>query len=337
VTFQTGGEQTFDVRPRPPGRILDADRGRRGLRLANPADRERVDLRRYTPSDPANRIDWNVTGRLGEAHVRTFESETARRTVIVLDHGAASARPVAAGGSSVLDHLRDAALGVVDRLDADDGAVGLVTVDDSSVTSVLDPGASSRDLSAVREALVATVPGDGEATTSHGAGSPDPAAARRAAETLTTVDSAFAAGLRPFLSDVGTRARRVADDALVGAIEREVPFEPGVTRYVLLTPGVDRVAVRTAVQRLRRHGDPVLVLLPPEEAFVEGGAGGQYGRVDAATAGARRASARQFRRELGSTDGVTAATVEPSLDGQDSGHETRGTARGRGRERRAQS
>jgi uncharacterized protein (DUF58 family) len=323
ATFPVGAARSVVVEPRRTLAIGD-DHGRSPSSLREPASPDRASLHRYAPTDPASRIDWKVTGRLGDPHVRTYESDEPRRTVLVFDHGQAAAAPLPPGDLTVLDHLRDAALGLVDAVE-DGVAVGLVTLADRGTTRVIEPDATSTTRESVREALRGTVPaGRSDAAARDLAA--DPGTSRRAADALAGDGSAFAAGLRPFLSSASAHANRLASSPLLRAVERDVPSGHQRTRYVVLTPGRRRVAVRKAVDWLRRDGDPVLVLLPPAGTYVRTDDAGHApvpgvasttwelsgrGNADDATANARREAARAFRRRLDSRELVTATSVSP--------------------------
>ena len=44
-----------------------------------------ADLREYEPGDDVRHIDWNVTARLGEAHVRQFQAERQLTAWLLVD------------------------------------------------------------------------------------------------------------------------------------------------------------------------------------------------------------------------------------------------------------
>lgn len=46
---------------------------------------ELSDIREYTPGDDVRSIDWNVTARTGQPHVRVYEADRQARALMVLD------------------------------------------------------------------------------------------------------------------------------------------------------------------------------------------------------------------------------------------------------------
>ena len=126
--------------PMPEGllRALDVDVGRRRSRACSPATTVRslhgdgtelAQIRPYVPGDDVRRIDWNVTARTGEPHVREHLAERVLVTWLVLDtspsmqFGTADRRKadVAEGVAVALGHVatrRGNRLGVVTFGDA---------------------------------------------------------------------------------------------------------------------------------------------------------------------------------------------------------------------------
>ena len=74
--------QTLHLLPRQPARsVLN---GRHGSRLRG-RGLDFLELRGYLPSDDIRSIDWRVTARTGEPHVRVFTEERDRPTLLVVD------------------------------------------------------------------------------------------------------------------------------------------------------------------------------------------------------------------------------------------------------------
>jgi uncharacterized protein (DUF58 family) len=314
TAFHVGEGYTVNVSPRRPEAMFDASTPAfRAPFTSNPSS-----LRRYTPTDPANRIDWKVTSRLREAHVREYESEGFGQTVLFIEHGGATDRGVPPAGVTLLRHLQDAALGLVEALSETAQGVGLVAIDDEGPTTAIEPRASSRNYADVRRALRSLEP-SGEGNTATGGGVPDLDVSGRTRSSLEGESSQFASRLRPFLADGLGHSERLAAHPLSRAVRTHTTTVPEQTRYVLLTAGVDRGAIRAAVEQLQRSGAPVFVLLPPDASFdsVETDVHvpareGAAAVLDQATVRARRETARQFRQSLGAMNGVTAVTVAPT-------------------------
>ncbi|WP_110656532.1 DUF58 domain-containing protein [Salinicola halimionae] len=74
--------RTLSLLPRQPARsVLN---GRHGSRLRG-RGLDFLELRGYLPSDDVRTIDWRVTARTGEPHVRVFTEERDRPVLIVVD------------------------------------------------------------------------------------------------------------------------------------------------------------------------------------------------------------------------------------------------------------
>ncbi|MFC7229694.1 DUF58 domain-containing protein [Salinirubellus salinus] len=314
TAFHVGDEYTVDVSPRRPEAMFDVSTPP----FRTPLTTDPSSLRRYTPIDPANRIDWKVTSRLREAHVKEYESEGFGHTVLLIEHGRATARGVPPAGVTLLRHLQDAGLGLVEALSETTQGVGLVAIDDEGPTTVIEPRASRRNYADVRRALSSLEPsGDGSPETNGPV--PDLDAIGRARSSLEGEASQFASLIRPFFADGIAHGERLAAHPLLRAVQTHATTSTGRTRYVLLTAGVDRGVIRAAVEQLQRSGAPVFVLLPPDAAFdsVETDVHvavreGSTAVVDQATVRARREAARQFRQSLGAMNRVTAVTVAPT-------------------------
>ncbi|WP_110685889.1 DUF58 domain-containing protein [Salinicola aestuarinus] len=74
--------QTLSLLPRQPARSVLS--GRHGSRLRG-RGLDFLELRGYLPSDDVRNIDWRVTARTGEPHVRVFTEERDRPALIVVD------------------------------------------------------------------------------------------------------------------------------------------------------------------------------------------------------------------------------------------------------------
>ncbi|NRB56175.1 MAG: DUF58 domain-containing protein [Salinicola sp.] len=74
--------RTLSLLPRQPARsVLN---GRHGSRLRG-RGLDFLELRGYLPSDDVRNIDWRVTARTGEPHVRVFTEERDRPALVVVD------------------------------------------------------------------------------------------------------------------------------------------------------------------------------------------------------------------------------------------------------------
>ncbi|WP_066963328.1 DUF58 domain-containing protein [Microbulbifer sp. Q7] len=77
-----GPAETLNLLPRQPARSVLA--GRHASRLRG-RGLNFEELREYWPSDDVRAIDWKVTARTGEPHVRVYSEERDRPTLIVVD------------------------------------------------------------------------------------------------------------------------------------------------------------------------------------------------------------------------------------------------------------
>ncbi|WP_295800022.1 DUF58 domain-containing protein [uncultured Microbulbifer sp.] len=77
-----GPAQSLNLLPRQPARSVLAGRHASKLRGRGLNFEE---LREYWPSDDVRAIDWNVTARTGEPHVRVYTEERDRPTLVVVD------------------------------------------------------------------------------------------------------------------------------------------------------------------------------------------------------------------------------------------------------------
>jgi len=223
---------------------------------------EPATVRRYVPGDPTADIDWKVTARLREPHVREFELATDRRTALVVDHRASTA--AGPPGRRKLDLLRAVALSYLAGVAREGEAVGLYAVGDDGLTERLPPDTGADHYERVRRALVGLEPTDGTG--------PDRAAAsgRRATAALADDDTPFGATLRPLYAGA-TPEQVVADRPLYATVRSEIGRLRGPTVTVLFTDDTHRAEVRDAVGAATRGGDHALAVVAPGVLFERDG------------------------------------------------------------------
>jgi uncharacterized protein (DUF58 family) len=272
---------------------------------------EPAEARKYVPGDAMRRIDWKATARLGEPHVREFEAETDRETVLFVDHRAA----MGAGppGETKLDYTRQVALAFVESAQDMTGPLGCFTVGDSGLTGTFDPGADSEHHRAIGRHVRALDPTDGPGETDRdrpaaAAHAPieaaSPARARRVADRLDD-GSAFAARVRPFFDRPSGYVRRIDDEPLFSAISGVLSRLRGTVWSVVVTDDNHRAELREAVRVARRGRGRVLVFLTPTVLYAAGGLS------DLAAAYEEYRDFERFRRDLASLEGVSAFEVGP--------------------------
>jgi len=306
-TVDRGPTVRFRSVPRRP-RDVHVGRGGESVTQGEHAAGERgsgievTGLREYVSGDALDRIDWRATARLNEPHVREHESETERRTVLVVDHGSSMA--VGPPGETKLDYAREVALTYLDSTRAVSDPVGLYTVGDDGLSSRRDPEATPQGYRAlVRRLEDITADGPFEAVATDTNTTTSPTGAHRAAETLAGEETAFATTLQPYF-DASGHIERAEGDPLVG-VARMLRRLRGTTWTVLVTDDADQTAVREAVELARRGEGQVVVFLTPTVLFEPGGLG------DVERAYERYRAFEEFRRDLEALDRVTALEIAP--------------------------
>ncbi|WP_254861465.1 DUF58 domain-containing protein [Halovivax gelatinilyticus] len=309
-SLPTGERSTLTVEPRGPRAVhvgAGGDKlastfgehasGRRGSGI------EAAELREYRPGDRLRQIDWKATARLASPHVREYETETDRRTLLVVDHR----RSLATGppAETKLDYLRDVALSIAASARRLGDPTGLTTVGDDGFRTV--PSASTPDVYArIRRTLLELEPSTEPVNAARP--SPDrstPTDRRRAVASLDG-DSAFDRRLRPFYADRAPVAERVGEEPLFEAVRRTLAREPGDAWLVVFTDDDARDELRETLTYARRRGATVLVVLAPTVLYEPGG----LASIDRANE--RYAAFERYRRDIGRLEGVTALEAGPA-------------------------
>ncbi|NUB91472.1 DUF58 domain-containing protein [Haloterrigena sp. SYSU A121-1] len=322
-TVSLGTAPTVTVEPRGPRTIHVGEGGDR-ITMAygeHEAGRlgsgiEPAELREYMPGDTADRIDWKATARLATPHVREYEAETDRRTLLVVDHRAslATGRP----DETELDYLREVALATAASAHRLGDPVGLRTVGDEGITFRLDPTTTPVAYDRIRRRLL-----DLEPTT-------DPSAAggigrksrRRRTPPLRSSgftaadarakriglgddDDRFAATLRPFYAAREGYRERIESDPLYGAVRRAHSGNTEGLWTILFTDDSRPSELRETVKLARGNGNSVLVLLAPTVLYEPDGL------ADVEDAYDRYVEFEDLRRDLARMSRVTALEVGP--------------------------
>lgn len=331
-TFASGERPTVSVEARGPRRIHVGEGGDRlatqyGAHTLRRSGRgiEPSELREQVPGDAAKRIDWKATARLGTPHVREYETETTRRTLLVVDHR----RSLATGPSAAtkLEYLREVMLSIAEHARDCDDPLGLVGVDDRGVTARIEPTATAETYAAVRRELLEIEPPtptaqrsldpSTRATADGGSRSrekvtgpglsvhdrPTRSAARRSARDLDGESIPFAATLRPFYAD-STRYRRLLRDRPLADAVREIATASAAWT-VIFTDDSDPAELRETVSLASQRATAVTVFLAPTVLYESGGID------DLERASDRYLAFEELRRDLGRLDGVRALEVGP--------------------------
>ncbi|GAA4154041.1 DUF58 domain-containing protein [Gryllotalpicola daejeonensis] len=97
-------------------------------------------LRAYVPGDDARHMDWNVTARLGEPHVRVFNEDRDLTAWLVLDRSASLGTGTrGADGRGMDDTLAELALALARLFGRGGNRVGALLYDEGA-TRVVPPG-----------------------------------------------------------------------------------------------------------------------------------------------------------------------------------------------------
>ncbi|WP_436911277.1 DUF58 domain-containing protein [Halosimplex marinum] len=308
-SYRRGGGTEIRVEPRRPRNVHV---GEGGDAVGAPFGGHRTDqygqgtdpaeLREYAPGDSVSNIDWKATARLAYPHVREYEVETDRRTVLVVDHRARTGE--GPEGETKLDYLREVALTVAAAAESASDPLGLYAVGDDGLTAEERPSTAGQHYRDVRTRLHDLSP--------TGSDAPEPGPARGAAGTrrvesaLAGDESAFARTLGPYLSERRRYVRRMDEDPLFDTVRTFVGRLGGDHWVLLFTDDSDRERLRETVRTARADGNRVVCFLAPSVVYEPRGLG------DLEDGYARYAEFESFRRDLSSLDRVTVYEVAPA-------------------------
>lgn len=271
-----------------------------------------AELRQYVPTDSADQIDWKATARLNDPHVREYEAQTDRRTVLLFD-----ARPgmaIGPTGETMLDYAREVALGYARGAESLGDPAGLYVVDDGGTTVAAPPRSSPSAYRRIRNHLHDATggppdrsggPGDARIPGRAGGAAPAASDAERIGATLGAEESAFARTLAPYFTDRTAYVERFEDRPLFGAV-RQIRAAVGSDRWtVVFTSDANPEETREAIRLATAGGAHALVFLTPTALFAADGL------VDAEVAYERYVGAEQLRRELDRLPRTTAFELAP--------------------------
>jgi len=270
-----------------------------------------AELREYVPGDTVRDIDWKATARLGDPHVREYEVETDRRTLLFVDHRHSLGRD--SEGETMLAYLREVALALTATARDLDDPLGLYTVGDGGTTAEFAPSTNPRHYERIRSQLLDLGPTSerdagvdvdslGPAAETDALG---PAAATRRAASLDGT-SAFEGTLRPYFSSRTEYLTQLTEKPLFRTVKTQRAHLEGSVWSVVLTDDIDRAELRETVDLARRGPGHVLVFVTPRVLFEPGGLS------DLESAYERYRDFENFRRDLDRLPGVTAYEVGPA-------------------------
>lgn len=267
-----------------------------------------VELRQYAPGDSVSDIDWKATARLAYPHVREYEVETDRQTMLVVDHRTRMA--TGSTGETKLDYLREVAMTFVESASDLTDPVGLATVGPGGLTAWEAPSTNKQTYGSIKTALHdLSVSDDGVDTnrtaTALSVTGTSPGRARRKATMLAGDESAYGTHVRPFFSDAEGYVQRMDTDPLFGTIRTQLSQVAGSTWVAIFTDDTDRSQLRETVKLVANQAPAVRVFLTPTVLFE------RDGLADLESAYEDYVDFEEFRRELARLDGVTAFEVGP--------------------------
>ncbi|WP_440771928.1 DUF58 domain-containing protein [Natronorubrum sp. DTA28] len=270
---------------------------------------EPIDVREYTPGDTLNRIDWNVTARLGKLYVRDFEAQTTRGTLLVVDHRSSLA--VGAPAESKLDYLREVALATTDHVHRNGDPIGLLTIGNNGITGQLKTTSTSDKYETIRQRLLALEPVQSTERLSSrsetvGQQLTDTDLRQRITR-LETIDRStdFEDVLVPYYERQLLYKHRFEEDPFHSAVRSAVVRQHAPTWMILFTDDYNRLELYQAIKTARHRSNQVLVVLAPTALF-------DTEDVTDLTAISRRYAAfEEYRRSLERMEGVDVIEVGP--------------------------
>lgn len=226
---------------------------------------EPASIREAVVGDPVSHIDWKATARLGDPHVREYEVETHRETILVLDTRASLGE--GEPGAQKHDHLRSVLLAISETAAGLGDPLGVVTVGRAGVTEREVPGTTRASYGTVRRVLAGSgVEGDGPTIRGRGRRQPrDPAIATRHLGALGRDESPFSQTLEPFFAGRG-HSGPFQGMGLFGGVTDIAAG--GDRRWVVIATDDERPGeLRRTVKQLRGKGHAVTCYLAPSVLY----------------------------------------------------------------------
>jgi uncharacterized protein (DUF58 family) len=331
-TMRVGNSCTLTVEPRLSKETqLGSDDAQIGVihgehdALVGASRDEHGTVRAYTPSDPMNGIDWSVTARLGEPHVRDRDPQTVRRTRVYIDRR----RPMHEGapGETKLDYAREIGLLLTTQAADNDDPLCVTLVDDRGdgesehgrVTEASRTTSGAAYYQRVRRTLHDLTPDNDkptdeeiiEDTTRHfrttTATRSDPLSVRRDAvrrsRALGHADT-FARTLAPYFEEVTSDIDQMNDDELFSSVDASIR-EHGTNPWIaIVTDDSNHRELLSIAALAESHGvDLSMFLVPSTRVAGDGG--------DASATAGRCRTVQWLVRELREHDGVRVCEVNP--------------------------
>lgn len=261
-----------------------------------------AELREYTGVEPADKIDWKATARLPDTYIREFEAESDRDVSLLVDH-----RSHTATGTQVdepLRYLRAVALGVIETAESDGDPIGLLTVGNNGLTTIMSPTRQQDRIAEIKERLYTLDPTP--------AGSPDsavdlrhPKVVRQLSRQLSDDNSAFATTLRAFTDSATGYLQYMESDPLYSGVEYLNTTTQMTQLRVILTTDQQKSRLRETVRTAATGDNSVIVFIAPSVLFDSGSL------ADIETAYTQYREFEEFRAALDRYDSVAAYEIGP--------------------------
>ncbi|AUV82536.1 hypothetical protein C2R22_13545 [Salinigranum rubrum] len=262
------------------------------------------DIRAYVPGDVMKNIDWNVTARTGDLHVRQYGQESDRHAVVIIDQR--PAMNVGPEGETKFAYAREFALALVGSADAAFDSLAIYGVDEEGIVSRTQSAVTGGGATSLHEALLRMTPqstGERNTATRRYA---SPVGRQRVAGRLGSGDSSFEERLRPFFRLQHRELVSGEKNPIQLAIQREQAMVDDRLSVLIVTDDSDPRRVWDSVQFGTRVADDVSVFLTPHVLFAPDG----LADLEAAYEAYR--TFEEFRTELDRMRGVRAFEVAPS-------------------------
>lgn len=226
-----------------------------------------AELREYVTGDAAEKIDWKATARLNTPHVREYEAETDRQTMVVVDCRGTTA--IGPDGMTLLSYSREVALGIANVTESAGDPLGCWTIGDEGITNQIQANARPAHYARVKEILRGLEPTTPTTESLPSNAVVRPGAVRQRKRQLTDDPHPFARTLRPFFENQAQYVERLTEDPLFETIRRIQATSRGSTWTILITDDAHRTQTQEAVRLAADQGNQVLAFISPRVLYDE--------------------------------------------------------------------
>jgi hypothetical protein len=265
------------------------------------------EVREYVSGDVIRNIDWNVTARTGNLHVREFGQDSDRHAVVIVDQRAAM--NVGPGGETKFAYAREVALALMGNVDTSVESLTLYGVDDEGIISRTQMAVTGASGTSFRSALHQMEPAPtvtSESTPAATRKNASPIGRQRIVGRLSNGNTSFEQRLRPYFDSQYRELASGDQNPIQLAIQRERATVDDRLSVLILTDDSDSRRVWDSVQYATRVTDDVSLFLTPDVLFAT------EGLADLEAAYEAYRTFEEFRAELDRIRGVRAYEVAPS-------------------------